>query len=815
MLSKIIKTVADVSIIAIVGLALVSCASGGGSSGVTTVPTPPPSNGGGTTTPTDQRIAFEEFTYTYSPNVEGYSDSVTVTYGMTPYTTTGLPAPTDKFKIADYGFFEVTVTGNHNGCPEETCKDESVAKRHFTTDAYIWEADLNGDGMMDFYTLPYFNGDTEYIPEAYLMAFINDGDGNFILSNDIFEGSTCLYGGGPNSYEHTRDNQGDPYGDCAWTDSNRGGVSADFNGDGITDLFLGSSLMLSENGKIVNKSHTNLPEDLFFNTELGSLFFHDVAIGDADNDTDIDIFLPVFDYDWDYNRIPWTMLINDGNGNFTPNQNFYNIPNPEDVGQTEIFWATTAAVADFDNDGHGDVAVGWFNPRLSREYGFGETYENSAGAVFFNDGNNDWRNRTWVELPDNYFGENGNANDMQAFDFDGDGYIDIVLASTKHDPYYQGRMIQFFKNNGGMSFDDVTSTYGTTKYANGAVSNPNLWNGEGSLVILDFDNDGDLDIVDTSVDSYVLLNDNGTFTLYDDFPKFGDKGMNYFPVEIDGKYWYDFIGFNWSENSTNMQASRTLTFFQVLDPPLLEMQQDIVNKPKGHIDAVYDDLIRYKDMRKQTTGTSLFYEKFDNSDITGYSHSSDKYGITIGKSTGVSEGGFINIDYDIGDMHIGITYINNKVKGHNKTKWYGTGYADIDYSTILTFTEYRHQFNNGLFNRSGATLGYTTIKDFEEHGSQYDVHVKSFSMNTASVFTDINYLHKSVFGKTLFTAGVDYFNTFDDNRTTFEDVLRYDYKRDEIVTNFTLSHRYKFLYFTAKLNSNNMNSYELGFRINL
>ena len=46
---------------------------------------------------------------------------------------------------------------------------------------------------------------------------------------------------------------------------------------------------------------------------------------------------------------------------------------------------------------------------------------NSAGAGFYNDGTNDWRNRTVVKLPANYFGANGMANDMKAFDFDGDG----------------------------------------------------------------------------------------------------------------------------------------------------------------------------------------------------------------------------------------------------------------------------------------------------------------------------------------------------------------------------------------------------------
>ena len=82
-------------------------------------------------------------------------------------------------------------------------------------------------------------------------------------------------------------------------------------------------------------------------------------------------------------------------------------------------FATAAVIADFDNDGHGDVAVSWQRPGLSTHQ---NTVTNSAGAVFYNDGNNDWRNRTVVELPANYFGANGLGNDIEAFDFDGDGF---------------------------------------------------------------------------------------------------------------------------------------------------------------------------------------------------------------------------------------------------------------------------------------------------------------------------------------------------------------------------------------------------------
>ena len=109
---------------------------------------------------------------------------------------------------------------------------------------------------------------------------------------------------------------------------------------------------------------------------------------------------------------------------------------------------------DFDNDGHGDIALGWFNPIIADRYGFSK---NSAGVVYFNNGNNDWTQRESIELPTNFFEANGNANDMEVFDFNNDGYLDIVLASTIHEPYYNSRVIQFFQNEQGKNFIDVTA----------------------------------------------------------------------------------------------------------------------------------------------------------------------------------------------------------------------------------------------------------------------------------------------------------------------------------------------------------------------
>ena len=790
-------------------LFLGACASGGGGSGALVTPSTPPS-GGGTTTEPDKRIPFDDWEIKRSIDIEGYSDEVKIVHTMTSYTTTGLPAPTEKFKIADYGFLQSTIYGNHNGCDD--CGEESNNSWSFVNDGMVRQADLNGDGHWDFYLWMWYGGDKEYVPETVLMAWVNDGTGHFELKQDLFEGSApCMNGGGINLQFVTQETQGDPYRDCGWSGHFRNPAVADFNGDGIDDFFNVSKLILSNNGKLVDVSHSNLPKDLFFNTDYGPIFSHDIAIGDTEGDGDIDIFLPIHDNAWNNEILPWAMLINDGSGNFTVNNNFPKIPEPWQVEQDPslgMLWATTAAVGDFDNDGYGDVSVGWFNPSLAREYGFGETYENSAGAVFFNDGTNDWRNRPWLELPDSYYGENGNANSMAVIDFNGDGFLDIVVASTKHQPYYQGRMIQFFLNNGGNSFTDVTSQYGDTTYANGGINNPNLWNGEGYLMIVDFDNDGDLDIVDSNTETYVLLNDGDTFTLYNDFPKFTD-GRSYHAVEIDGEHWYDFIG----SESTYSSSQSTTTFFQVLDPPFAEMQHDITTKPYGYVDGVFNNFILTRDLRKQTDSTRVFYSNLNNNTLKGYSWSGNNYGITVGELSGNTKGGLLALDADIDNLHIGVFYTDSTHKGYNRTKWYGTGVADVDYKSLNTFTEFTNTLRDNYFYRAGAGLSYTWIESFNEQNSKYNVKVDKFSMQGFNIFADINALYDTKFGQTFLTAGVDYYTTMKDTKIQFADVLEYSYNNEIVVGRASFTHVFGNFYLNASADTENNETYELGFRL--
>ena len=251
------------------------------------------------------------------------------------------------------------------------------------------------------------------------------------------------------------------------------------------------------------------------------------------------------------------MLINDGTGYFTANTNFNTPANDYESGT--LLWATGTTIGDFNGDGWGDIAVGWESPGLAGSYGW---LENSTGNIYLNNGSNDWRTDP-INLPANWFGSNGIGLDLDTFDFNNDGYADIVMTATRHDPYYQGNVIQFFLNDGNSNFSDVTTTYNPDygKYELG--SGNGLWNGGGLLHIVDFDRDGDLDIVSTNGRSYVLINNGNFFDLYDDFPaKQSGDGGNLWPVSINEKNWYSFIssfGGNIDQDTSNKE------YFQVLN----------------------------------------------------------------------------------------------------------------------------------------------------------------------------------------------------------------------------------------------------------
>jgi hypothetical protein len=543
---------------------ITGCGGGGGDS-VESVPpqsapvqtTPPTSTS--TTTPTqtvqevDERVWFNDYVYSdYLDFGDGDLKFTEVTLRVGDYIPSSELPENSKFKTVDYNFLEITVDGVHKGFYEEGNPEMSEqGVWSVTFNNFFHATDINNDGHQDFFAAVYFIGARSDTPEERLIAMINDGNGHFNLDLSVFEDYDlpCIGGGGPNDIFLF--NNIDPQRECGHTIGHQRMHFADFNNDGNDDMFQTSKLFLSNNGVMYDMSLENLPEFLF---EAGNApWSHDVTTGDFNGDGNIDVFMPLQTH-------AWTILENDGTGKFTSRTK--GLPVQQCSQEcTEMIWATSTAAGDFNGDGYDEIVVGWYNPYLSSEETVGApSVENSVGAVYMNAGPDvrpEDQFQTIITLPANFYGANGNVNDMEIIDFDEDGVDDIIIATTKHEPYYEGRAIQFLRtvvNGNEITFEDVTEQYNpdVDKYANGSRIDSAWWNGEGRLRVVDVDWDGDLDIVDSNRESYVLtMEQDGTFKMHDDFarPK-GNNFAEFYPIDVNGDGMYDFVSHEFTETTT-------------------------------------------------------------------------------------------------------------------------------------------------------------------------------------------------------------------------------------------------------------------------
>ncbi len=754
---------------------LTACAGGGGTINTPAAVAVPPATTPTTAAPTetDNRIKFEPVTF--KETLAKYGDTE-VTYSTSTFQPSTNFNRTDKYKIADYGFFTATVKGKHTGAFEDP--NEPIRAGTWEPTYQIYEADINGDGHKDFYAVEYIQGARDDAPKSRLLPFVNDGKGHFKLSPESFADGKfgCVASG-------NQLGAADINNECGYYKSLiRHPVVADLDGDGRTDFFWPTLLYLSKGGALQNASST-LPTELFKQSHIGPTFVHDLASGDVDGNKGIDIFVPFFGttkagYKLDGSKdpcgvcnqpLPWVMLMNDGKGNFTTNTNFPTRPILEHD-QSINLWASTATIADFDGDGKGDVAVGWANPVHAEKFGY---IKNSAGMVYYNDGKNDWRVRKPVELPANWYGANGRANDIVAIDFDGDGKVDIALASTQDKPYYVGRMVQIFKNVNGTSFVDVTKDVNNnTKYAQG--NGTPWWNGEGLLTVVDFNKDGKPDIVDSNYNTYVLINEGGKFKLVDNFPKVGggpnkDHHSALYPVEIDGKWDYDFIAYKFDDNGD----SGTSTMYQVLDPPVGQvgmydlMLDDFTRKPSTYTtmsamaNRAYTDLFYYS---RWNTNNARVFSTYNNGVTTvGGTFGGPDAGFTVlnTKSSNVGPTNAFTGDTDAfglyanrGKMFAMVGFSHSRLNASIESEFFGTARSNTTADTFGAELSYKDAL--GKFSYSiGSRYNSTLLKGFTEQGSDVNLRVADQTYNTANLVATLGYFDSFNYKSTRFFYGAD------------------------------------------------------------
>lgn len=239
-------------------------------------------------------------------------------------------------------------------------------------------------------------------------------------------------------------------------------VAADFDGDGVEDLFLGGGAGISgkllfgaENGKIIR-----IDSSAFFGARLSEDAI--AAAFDANGDGHVDLYVGsggVYQWDLGDPALADHLYLNDGKGKFT---------HVQDALPQESFPTGTALSGDFNSDGLTDLFVGArVNPGQ---------YPTSPGArIWIGDGKGKFTDQTGKLLPE--FASIGMLTDAAWVDLDGDQNEELVLIGD-------AMPISVFSNSSG-KWSNVTNRF-FEKLEVG------FWN---DLLIGDWDRDGKPELI--------------------------------------------------------------------------------------------------------------------------------------------------------------------------------------------------------------------------------------------------------------------------------------------------------------------------------
>ncbi len=286
----------------------------------------------------------------------------------------------------------------------------------------------------------------------------------------------------------------------------RKAVIADFNGDGVGDLFIATTgydaepfpgeqnvLLLSSGGGLIDASHTSLPKQ--------NDMAHGVASGDLDKDGDIDLIVIT---NYGKARIEPYVLWNDGSGSFKQAQLDTILSRDMALfmakGMKHRSKYVDLSVDDIDADGHVDLLLYVSGDDARKADGYKGMKQT---RVVYGDGSGFWSEANAVELPTNRWGNNTYTTDVGIADLDGDGDRDLV-ATLSFDAAdgpltdWRGQYLQVFLAEGRKFVDATPSSMFGQNIEQTEVRSPH------DVHLVDLNGDQSPDIVVGSVDTWTF-----------------------------------------------------------------------------------------------------------------------------------------------------------------------------------------------------------------------------------------------------------------------------------------------------------------------